>query len=284
MNKFLITTLIIVVSALGFALLTSSADQTKYVTVIQNNDKLPQVIHGANLDKDYNFAGEALNMQDFDIRERLDRELMSNAYRHSSTLLAIKRAHRYFPEIERIFAEMGIPDDLKYVAVAESDLSNATSPAGAKGVWQFMKGTARDYGMYVGEEVDERYHVEKATRAAATYLQKLYNKYGSWTSAAACYNMGQTRFGKEYTRQRATSYFDMNLSEETMRYIFRIVAIKDVLSNPENYGFYIKDNEKYAPLDTYATVTIKPTESIHPWMRSYKLTNAEKRTYEVRVP
>jgi len=240
-------------------------------------------------------------MENFDVRERLDRELISNSYRHSSTILNMKRASRYFPVIEPILAQHGIPDDFKYLAVAESDLSNATSPAGAKGVWQFMRGTAKDYGLQVANEIDERYHLEKATEAACKHIRKLHNMFGSWSLAAAAYNVGQSKLRSEMEKQRGNSLFDLNLNQETSRYLFRVVALKEILSNPHNFGFDISD-ALYPPLDNYAVVevntsipswgnfaqqygtTYRMLKVYNPWLTTGSLQNKSGRVYWVKIP
>jgi membrane-bound lytic murein transglycosylase D len=198
---------------------------------------IPQVVKGSDLNKRFEFAGEVIPTKNFDVRERLDRELTVNTYWHSSTLLNIKKASRFFPVIERILAENGLPEDLKYIAVAESNLSNAVSPAGAKGLWQFMKSAAQQYDLEVNSEVDERYHIEKSTQAACQYFKYLKNRFGSWTLAAAAYNVGPTRLARTIEEQRAETYYDLNLNQETSRYVFRLIAIKEIMQNPSNFGF-----------------------------------------------
>ena len=263
---------------------------------------LPQVIQSVDLSKTYTFAGEVLPMDNFDVRERLDRELMVNSYWHSSTLLNLKNANRYFPIIEPILAEEGVPDDLKYLAVAESSLRNVRSPAGAKGIWQFMEATAKEYDLEVNSEVDERYHIEKATRAACQYLKHYKERFGSWAYAAAAYNMGAGRLSKSIENQRAESYFELEMNPETSRYVFRIVALKEIMASPRDFGFYIDKDELYQPLNNYTTETIDgPVENwgdfakekgttyrmlkvYNPWLRSHKLTNSKAKTYEVQVP
>ena len=263
---------------------------------------LPQVIHPISIDKQYNFAGEAVPLDNFDAKERLDKELLRNAYYHSSTILNIKRATRFFPTIERILAEENVPDDLKYLAVAESSLMNAVSPAGAKGFWQFMKGTARDYKLEVSNEVDERYDLEKSTRAACRYLKKYKERFGSWTLAAAAYNMGGGKLSSEMKNQKAKSYYDLNISAETMAYVFRIIALKDIMQNPEQFGFSIDAADKYYPLDQYTEMEIKEAipslgefankygisyrmlKIYNPWLRASSLTNKQKKTYRIRIP
>lgn len=272
---------------------TSSATQ---------EDRLPQVVKSISLDKEFSFAGEVVPMDNFDVRERLDRELLRDAYWHSSTVLSIKRAGRFFPVIEKILAEEGLPEDMKYLAVAESSLSNAVSPAGAKGVWQFMKGTGKQYGLEISSEVDERYHLEKSTRAACTYLKSLKKRFGSWTMAAAAYNVGGNKLSKESSVQRSKSYYDLNLNQETARYIFRILAIKEIMNNPEDFGFYIEEKDKYPPLDNYDLIEVKGAISnwgdyaqkygvsyrmlkvYNPWLVSSSLVNKSKKTYTLKLP
>ena len=264
---------------------------------------LPQQIHAVPLShRSFDYAGEPLPMDNFDVVERLDREILRNSYYHSNTLLILKRLQRYFPVIEPILAEEGVPNDLKYLAVIESDLTHAKSPAGARGMWQFLRGTAGDYGLRVNKEVDERYHVEKATRAACKYLKKYKEKFGSWTLAAAAYNMGARGLQSEITAQKFDNYYDLNLNQETGRYVFRIVAIKEILNNPENYGFVINSDEKYPPFDSYSTVEVKGAilnlgdfakkygttyrmiKVYNPWLISNKLTNSEMKTYYIKIP
>ncbi len=286
----------------SFALFSASTEKGESTEHQANDQNLPQVIKAMNLNQEFIFAGEVVpTSTNFDVKERLDRELSRNAYYHSSTLLNIKRTARYFPVIEKILAENGVPDDFKYLAVAESDLMNATSPAGAKGVWQFMKTAARAYDLEITKEVDERYHIEKATRAACKYIKNDKERFGSWSLAAAAYNMGGTRLRKEMKAQRASSYYDLNLNAETMRYVFRIIAIKQIINNPSDFGFYLEEEDKYEPLEF---VNIKVDSSIpnlgdfakengisyrmlkvfNPWLTSSSLTNKAKKTYYIKVP
>lgn len=265
-------------------------------------EPLPQIVKAIDLNKSFDFAGEPLPMENFDVKERLDRELLRNAYWHSSTVLAIKRSARYFPVIERILAEEGLPEDFKYLAVAESNLHNAVSPAGARGVWQFMKATGQAYDLEINSSIDERYHLEKATRAACKYLRSYKEKFGSWTLAAAAYNMGGPRLKKEIGIQKGSTFYDLNLYQETMRYVFRIVAIKDIMSNPRDYGFYIDEHQRYIPLDEYSTVEVTSTiedlgafaqkhnisyrtlKVYNPWLVSTSLPNKSRRNYVVKIP
>ncbi len=257
---------------------SSTGGDEDTVTAVTHN--LPQQIRAVNLDKAFTYCSELLP-NDFDVRERLDRELLVNSYWQSNTVLSIKRANRYFPVIERIFREQGVPDDMKYLAVAESNLTNAVSPASAKGIWQFMKPTAKEYGLEVNDEVDERYHLERSTLAAAKYLKYLRKRFGTWIDASAAYNVGPTRYAKILKKQGG-NYFDLNLNSETSRYVFRLVAIKEILSNPQDFGFYVEPHEKYAPLDN--TMNIEITESVLDWSDFARLHGVSYRTLKIHNP
>jgi hypothetical protein len=262
-----------------------------------------QTVRSISLDKDFDFCGEKLPMDNWDVRQRLDAELLRNVYFHSQTILAIKRANAIFPIIEPILKEEGVPNDLKYLAVAESALSNAVSPAGARGVWQFMKDAAGGYGLEVNAEVDERYHLEKATHAACKYLKKEKERLGSWTLAAAAYNGGPARIAEEMEKQRARTFYELNLAaDETMRYPFRIVAIKEVMENPAQYEYLIEKDHLYPPLTDFKTVEVsgavanwgdfarehgtnyRMLKLYNPWLVDSKLTNKAGKTYKIRLP
>jgi hypothetical protein len=290
------------VAVLGSYSRHDEASEQKEEAVTKMDNAIPQVIEPVDLDKPFDFAGERLPMDLPDVRERLDQELILNTYRHGNTLLNIKKSYRYFPVIERILAEYGLPEDLKYIAVAESDLSNATSPAGAKGFWQFMSATGRYYGLEISNEVDQRYDLEMATHAACKYLKDYYKRFGSWGLAAAAYNMGGTRLAKDLQEQKAETYFDLNLNQETMRYLFRLVAIKELLKDPRRFGFYLEENEGYTYLDDYTEVEVKTSinsiadfaadqgvsyrdiKYYNPWLISSRLSNSSGKTYVVKVP
>ena len=248
------------------------------------------------------FAGEKVPLEYFDVKESLDREMLVNSYFHSQTLRYIKLAPRFFSIIEPILEGDSIPDDFKYLALAESGFDpRAVSPAGAVGFWQFMKGTARDYKLEVSAEVDERYHIEKSTRAACAYLHDSYKKYGSWTMVAATYNAGRNHLSRQIERQKETDYYDLLLGEETSRYVFRILALKLIMENPEEYGFKVSDEELY-PLWNTKTTTVKSKvasfadfakthgtnykilKMLNPWLREAYLTNASGKTYEIKLP
>ncbi len=265
--------------------------------------RLPQIIKSVSLDQEYLIAGEKVPTDNFDVLERFERELMVNSYWHSSTLLNIKNAQRYFPTIEPILAEKGIPDDFKYVAVIESNLRNETSPAGAKGIWQFMSAVAKGYGLQITSEVDERYHLEKSTYAACELIADYYKRFGNWTNAIGAYNMGETRFAREKARQNMDSYYDMNFGSETSRYLFRVLALKEIMEQPEDFGFYIDKNDKmYKPLQdctvlevdesisnlgTFAKehgTTYRMLKIYNPWLISSKLTVPAGKVYKVKIP
>lgn len=261
---------------------------------------LPQIIKSISLDKTFHFSGEVLPKTP-DARERLDRELSVNAYWHSSTLMNLKLAGKYFPTIERILAEEGVPDDFKYLAVAESGLRNVVSSASAKGFWQFMKLSAKEFNLEVNDEVDERYHLEKSTKAAAKYIKQLKKRFGTWTDAAAAYNIGPTSYSRIQRNQNETNYYNLNLTSETSRYVFRLFAIKEIMTNPDIYGFYIEHGDKYEQFPEYYEVMVDKSVDdwgefahnhglsyrelkIHnPWLIDNKLT-VKVNTYYIKIP
>lgn len=253
------------------------------------------------LPESIDFAGELVPIQDIDIRERLDKELVVNTYWHSQTFLFHKRAHRWFPVIERILKENGVPEDLKYLALIESGLDNVVSPAGAAGFWQFMKTTGKQYGLEVNAYVDERYHLEKSTEAACKYLKYAKNKFGSWTLAAASYNMGMGGLENRLKEQDVESYYDLYLNAETSRYVFRILAAKHILSHSEDFGFNLLDSDLYPEYDTKTLevdttindlrsfgksmgVNYKIIKTLNPWLRNSKMPNSSKKQYKILVP
>lgn len=246
-------------------------------------------------------AGESVPMKDLDVREKLDRELLVNTYWQSHSLLLHKRAHRWFPVIEPILEAEGVPQDLKYIAMAESGLQNVVSPAGAEGVWQFMEGTAKELGLEVNENVDERYHVRKATRAACKYLKKAREKYSSWTLAVAAYNVGSAALDRRIMRQKVNSYYQLLLNDETARYIYRILALKEIHQNPSKYGFHLREQDLYKPYETRTVevdssiedlaqfaldqgANFKALKILNPWLREDHLENEEGNTYKIELP
>ena len=247
------------------------------------------------------FAGEKTPLELADVKERFDRELIVNSNLDASTLIIIKRANREFPIIEPILKKYGVPDDFKYLAVAESALFNATSSAGAKGFWQFMPATAKERGMEVTDEVDERYHLVKSTEAACQYILNAKEKMGSWTLAAASYNGGLAGVNRQITSQGENNYYDLLLTEETYRYVFRILALKEVMQHPVLYGFTYRNNELYngiptrkvevdssiADLAAFAKeegINYKILKIHNPWLRDKKLTNSSKKKYVIEIP
>jgi len=247
------------------------------------------------------FAGERIPTENFEVFERMDREFISNTYYHSATILAVKRATRWFPVIEPILEKNNLPDDFKYLCVAESNMDNVISPAGATGFWQFMKPAGEKYGLEINSLVDERYNVWKSTEAACKYLNDSYDMFGSWILAAASYNMGTDGVELQMERQKAKDYFNLVLNSETSRFVARIVAIKYILQNPEVYGFDIKEDEKYKPLEFYevkldSSVSDFPDyakslginyfilKMYNPWLRDNYLKNSSKKVYMIKIP
>ena len=197
------------------------------------------------------FCNEKVPIKNQDILERFDREIIVNTYFHSKAILILKTSNKYFPIIEKYLKEYQIPEDFKYLAIAESALENAISPAGAKGFWQFMSKTGKAYGLEINDLIDERYNLEKSTEAACKYLKKLYKQFGSWTLAAAAYNMGPHALSKQIKKQQVNNYYNLKLNNETSRYVFRIIAYKLIDKNPKLYGFNLKQEDLYPPLKTY---------------------------------
>lgn len=258
-------------------------------------------ISAINIPEDLNFAGEVVPQDDPEIMERVDREFLVNTYWQSNALLLMKRAHKYFPVIEPILAKHGIPDDFKYLAVAESGLENVVSSARATGFWQIMKATGKQYGLEINANVDERYHLEKSTEVACRYLNWHKKKYGNWTLAAAAYNTGTGSVDKYLGIQKVNDYYDLLLGQETGRYVFRIMAIKEILSHPEKYGFDIKKEDLYSAVPTFKVELNKPVLSFadfaqqyeinykilkrhNPWLREAHLNNQSGKKYTIEIP
>ena len=247
------------------------------------------------------FAGEEAPLKIADVKERFDRELIVNTNYHSYTILALKRANRAFPVIEPILKKNGVPDDFKYLAVIESGLVNVVSKAGARGVWQFMPETAREIGLEVNTNVDERYHLEKSTQAACDFLLNAKAKFGSWTLAAASYNRGLVGIKKLLDFQKETNYYDLYMNEETGRYLFRIMALKEIMKNPPKFGFEVNKKDKYEMIPTKkVTIDYSITNLVafakrqginykilkihNPWLRETKLINTSGKTYHIEIP
>lgn len=247
------------------------------------------------------FCGENVPLNDPAVREALDRELTAICYQHSTTLLCLKRSARWFPVIDKILKEEDAPADLKYLCVAESSLSNAISPAKAVGFWQFLEATAKNYGLTVNDEIDQRYDVEKATRAACKYLKGGKSRLGTWSLAAAAYNMGEGGVNKNMTNQSLNQYWDIYFNPETARYVYRILAYKLLFENPAVYGVRLNESDKYQPVDCEDIVvdstvlnwydfckahdmTYKELKVWNPWVRGSKLTVPAGKSYTIKKP
>lgn len=247
------------------------------------------------------FAGEKVPLDNWEVKERLDREILSNYYMHGSTLYILKLKDRVFPIIEARLKYHGIPDDFKYLCVAESALRNQTSSAGAVGYWQFLKATGKQFGLEINDDVDERYHLERSTDAACAYLRAAYDKFGSWTAAAASYNCGMGGYNGQSSFQMTSNYYDLLLPEETNRYMFRILALKELIGNPETYGYIVAADDAYQPLST-RTITVsqsipnlasyaleqgtnyKILKTLNPWLRSRSLSVTAGKNYTLTLP
>ena len=268
---------------------------------LEKNTSSTYNIKALKIPNGLSFAGEKVPTELDDIKERMDRELLVNTYWQSNGLLLIKRAHKYFPLIEPLLKKYGIPDDFKYLAVAESGLENNSSPAGASGFWHFLKSSAKEYGLEVNQNVDERYNLEKSTKVAAEYLKKSKKRFGTWTLAAASYNAGNARIARNLKKQQVTNYYDLLLNSETSRYVFRIVALKEVLSNPRKYGFEFEEDDLYnlpdiktVKVDTVITniasfakkfkTNYKELKLNNAWLRENKLNNKSRKLYKIKIP
>ena len=305
-NILMLLGVFFVVSTLIFVVQGNVEQQPDDVQDVAENDVEKNVadsyrISSIDIPEDLNFAGEMVPQDDPEIMERIDREFLVNTYWQSNALLLIKRAHKYFPIIEPILAKNGVPDDFKYLAVAESGLQNVVSPAGATGFWQIMKATGREYGLEINSNVDERYHLEKATEVACAYLKKYNEKYGSWTLTAASYNAGAGAISKYLGIQQVEDYYDLLLGQETGRYVFRIMAIKEILSHPEKYGFLVEEKDLYKAVPTFKVEVEEPVLSFadfaqkyeinykilkrhNPWLREPHLNNASRKKYNIEIP
>ena len=278
-----------------------SADLKSEDELHQQHFNLKYGIFAINQPEDLNFAGEEIPIYSSEIWERIDKELLKNTYWQSNTMLYFKKANKYFPIIEPILKEHNIPDDFKYLALIESGLDNVVSPAGASGFWQILKGTAREHGLEVNSAIDERYNLEKATVVACEYLQDAYNKFGTWTMAAASYNMGKNGVRRRIAKQESNNYYNLHLNNETSRYVFRIIAVKEILQNPRKYGFMFREKDLYY-MPNYRTVDVDSTiadltefaksqnvnykllKQFNPWLRGTSLPDKSRKKYILKIP
>ncbi len=288
--------IILVGAALGFTQSTTEGS-----TSAESNRPLSQVVIPP-IPNQVLFAGDTVSLDRYDMRERYDREQTTFCYMHSTTLLTFRRANRYFPQIAPILKSNGVPDDFKYLAAIESTLSpRAYSPARAAGLWQMLASTAKMYGLEVTSFVDERYHTQKATEAACKYLKEAYAKYGHWPTVAASYNGGMGRISTELARQQAETAFDLLLVEETSRYMFRLLALKQVMESPTTYGFYLEDSQLYPRIacrEVVVDYTIPDLakfakeqgtnyyqlKEFNPWLRDRQLPKKAGKSYVIEIP
>jgi len=304
-KNILATIGLIAISGLFIFAMQKSPDEeqvsNKFKSSNDSNAVKDYNVYAISVPESLDFAGEPLPLNNPDILERMDRELLVNTYWQSNGLLMFKRAAKYFPIIEPILKKNGIPDDFKYLAVIESGLTNAVSPAGARGVWQIMKTTGRENGLEINNNVDERYHLEMSTEVACKYLIKAKAQLGSWTLAAAAYNAGNAGVSRRLKEQGVTDYYDLLLGEETGRYLFRIVALKEILNHPNKYGFNFNESDLYTSVPTYKVevdtavtdfsqfakkfgINYKILKLHNPWLREPHLNNKSRKKYSIAIP
>jgi len=267
----------------------------------KNEDFTNYKIHSIPIPDSLTFSGETVDLNENDLIQRFDKEILVNTYWQSNTLQLIKRSRKFFKIIEPILKKEGVPDDFKYLAVIESGLENLRSPKGAKGIWQIMRGTGRELGLEINNNVDERYNLELSTIAACRYIKKAKNKFGTWTLAAAAYNRGTSGVNRALKKQNVKSYYDLLLGNETRRYVFRIHAIKLILNNPNNYGFFVKESDYYEDdgfevinvdypiknLSEFANkngINYKTLKIFNPWLIQNHLNNRSKKKYKIKIP
>jgi len=264
-------------------------------------ERMPALTQPFSMPEHLEFAGEMVPVENFDTRESLDKELLVNGYWHSRTLMILKKSKRYFATIEPILKKYGIPDDFKYLAMAESGFENVVSPAKAAGVWQLLASTASEYGLEVNACVDERYNLEKSTEAACKYLLESYNKFGNWTMAAATYNAGREGLANQIEKQKTGNYYDLLLNDETARYVFRLIAHKLIVEHPEAFGFDLAENDYYPIISTNTVDVVSSIDNIadfamqqstnykiikqfNPWLRQSYLDVKPGKKYQISIP
>ena len=292
----------ILLACMGIIFLVTASTVLNWKTAFSTDDPDPTYkVYALELTGKLSFAGEDIKLDRPDLQERLDRELLVNTYWQSNMILLIKKANKYFPTIERILEEEGIPEDFKYLAVIESGLANVRSPKGASGFWQIMRTTGREMGLEINSNVDERYHLEMATRVACKYLLKAKEKLGSWTLAAAAYNRGMSGIKRKLDTQQVDNYYDLYLGSETSRYMFRILAIKEIMKDPRRYGFVFQQKDLYNTtptrkigLDTAITnlsrfakqmdIDYNQLKRHNPWLLQNHLNNKSRKFYEISLP
>jgi membrane-bound lytic murein transglycosylase D len=296
-SSVIVIFLIYILTASSYRQCGPSDDDKAYREAFGRNYKMFSVEIPEKID----FAGENVPVNIFYVRESLDRELLVNSYWHSNTILMFKRAYRWFPIIDPILKKYGVPEDFFFLCMTESVLDNVVSPAGASGFWQFLKNTATSYGLEVSTEVDERYHVQKSTEAACKYLKEAHAKYNSWTLAAASYNMGMGALDEQLKQEKTDNYYDLQLNRETLRYVYRILALKIIFHNPVNYGFYLRKKDFYPPIPTQVITTdttiadladfaiqykvsYRTLKELNPWLVKNTLTNKDRKKYEILIP
>ena len=293
--KYITSFLLLASLVTSLVIFTSAGTDQPHPTEVK-----PSAIKPFPLPKTLNVAGELMPLDKLDVQESLDREILVNTYWQSNNLLMLKRSDKWFPVITPILEENGIPEDFKYPALIESGLQNIVSPAGAAGPWQIMKGTALDHGLEVNSEIDERYHMVKATKVACEYLNEAHHRFNNWTLAAASYNMGMAGTAKRLAEQRVNSYYDLRLNSETGRYVYRLAALKHIHEHLEDYGYVYHKTAGYS-LPVFDTITVnssvpswidwsiehhttyKALRLYNPWLRASKLSNSANNTYQILV-
>lgn len=293
---FLVLLLLVPLEFLIFSSKMSTEDDLYWKSFLASNRT-----YGVIVPRDLTFADEKVPVSDFTVTESMERELIVNTYYHSQTILMHKRANRWLPFIASILKSNGVPDDFKYIALIESNLTNTISPKGATGFWQFVDGAGKQYGLEVNDEIDERYNLEKSTEAACKYFKEAYRTFGNWTLAAASYNMGIDGLKNQLEKQKANSYYDLALNEETARYIYRILAVKEIMIHPKKYGYLLRNKDLYPPIPTQKIqidssitdladfaitnkVSYKILKYFNPWLRKTSLMNRNKKTYFIEFP
>ncbi len=285
---------------IGYIFINATSNKTIIYTGPKYTSETYQ-IKALKLPENLNFAGELVPIINVDTKERFDREFLINTYWQSNGLLMIKRANKYFPIIEPILKQNGVPDDFKYLAVIESGLINISSPRGAKGFWQLMEATAKENHLEVNENVDERYNLELSTQVACQYFLKAKEKLGSWTLAAASYNSGITGISRNMEKQNVTNYYDLLVNDETSRYIPKLIAVKEILKNPEKFGFIFDASDLYYNIETKKVAVDSPIQNLttfaekfninyrtlkinNSWLRENSLQNPTNKTYYINIP